>query len=344
MIFCMPLCLTTPSFHRELFLDFSSIFSSKRFQAAIKARWMRKGQLQANTTELQGTYKTNLERGYLVGPSRNLRSSAKSTTSIAMKRRRGQGKAGKQPSNAGGGGVRRIKKLASDGAAAATSASAAAASDSAAATNASAAAASISAATTSASSAAANASAAAPSDSAAAANASAAAPSDSASAPSDSAPVGVLHPAIVCSGIDPRDQLQSDHVAPRNHLTRTGKLCTLRSIGLEYDHNPTDLRRICVNFKKFGAEAKYLTEKQTLTSGETLRLPLAQAALDQLIGIWGFFSFEDDCTFQVPFRLTQYRGGMIKMFVHTADPERKFFVCRRIVLLCMFLHTTIISL
>jgi len=219
-----------------------------------------------------------------------------------MKRRRGQSKAGKQPSNADGGDVRRIKKQASDGAAAGNGASAAA-------TNAS----------------------------VAATNASASAPSDSAAAPSVPAPVGVLHPAIRCSGI-------SEKVAPRNHVTRTGKLCTLRSIGLEYGHTPTELRRICINFKKFGAEAKHLKERQTLASGETLRLPLAQAALDQLIGIWGFFDFEDDCTFQVPFRLTQYRGGMIKMFVHTADPERKFFVCRRFVLLCLFLHTTIISL
>ena len=226
-----------------------------------------------------------------------------------MKRRRGQSKAGKQPSNADGGDVRRIKKQASDGAAAGNDASAAA-------TNAS----------------------------VAATNASASAPSDSAAAPSVSAPVDVLHPAIQCSGIDPRDQLQSEDVAPRNHVTRTGKLCTLRSIRLEYGHTPTELRRICINFKKFGAEAKHLKERQTLASGETLRLPLAQAALDQLIGIWGFFDFEDDCTFQVPFRLTQYRGGMIKMFVHTADPERKFFVCRRFVLLCLFLHTTFISL
>ena len=161
-------------------------------------------------------------------------------------------------------------------------------------------------------------------------NASTAATSVSAAAASVSVAVGVLHPAIVCLGTDPRDQLQRDGIAPKYHITKSSKpLCTLSSIGKLYNHNTTELRGLCINYDKFGADKKYLKDSEALAPGEMLRLPLAQAALEQVLGIWGYFDFEDD-DLQVPFRLTEYSDGVIKMFVHTTDTQRKLFVCRRL--------------
>jgi len=164
----------------------------------------------------------------------------------------------------------------------------------------------------------------------AATNASTAATSVSGAAASVSAAVGVLHPAILCLGTDPRDELQTAGIAPRYHITKASKpLCTLRSIGQLYGHNTTELRGLCINYDKFGADKNYLKDREALAPGEMLRLPLAKAALDKVLGIWGYFDFEGDDVLQVPFRLTEYCDGMIKMFVHTTDPECKLFVCRR---------------
>jgi hypothetical protein len=248
----------------------------------------------ASTIELDGTYKANLEHGYLVGPTAACDPQRPSPSrAIAMKHKRMQCNAVGSSSAADDGAVRQAKKQVAGGAAAGNGAAA---------TNAS----------------------------TAPTNASTAATSVSGAAASVSAAVRVLHPAILCLGTDPRDELQTAGIAPRYHITKASMpLCTLRSIGQLHGHNTTELRGICINDKKFGAELRYLKNTQALAPGEILRLPLARPALDKVLGIWGYFDFEDG-GLQVPFRLTEYCDGMIKMFVHTTDPKRKLFVCRRL--------------
>ena len=265
-----------------------SIISRFLLYFFVSRVWSTFQSTMASTIEFDGTYKANFEHGYLVGPTAACDPQRPSPSqAIAMKHKRMQSNAVGSPSAADDGAVRQAKKQVAGGAAAGNGAAA---------TNAS----------------------------TAPTNASTAATSVSGAAASVSAAVGVLHPAILCPGKDPRDQLQSAGIAPKWHITKASKpLCTLRSIGQLHGHNTTELRGICINFEKFGTETKYLKDTQALAPGEILRLPLAQAALDKVLGIWGYFDFEDG-DLQVPFRLTEYSYGVIKMFVHTTDTERKF--------------------
>ena len=55
-IFCLPLRLTAPSVHRELFLDFASGFFRQRFWADIKPGGCEKGSCRAFLPVNYGQY------------------------------------------------------------------------------------------------------------------------------------------------------------------------------------------------------------------------------------------------------------------------------------------------
>ena len=77
-IFCLPLRLTAPSVHRELFLDFASGFFRQRFWADIKPGGCKKGQLQGRPSSqlwpIQSNCKVRIKRTW------DTASSAKSIT------------------------------------------------------------------------------------------------------------------------------------------------------------------------------------------------------------------------------------------------------------------------